>query len=528
MNSFYLVTAMSLLLISTTNAGDTAPGRTMARQVLKTQKTWITHDHSKHKILQQDFKNGSELTDACISCHNNIDAQFRKTIHWTWLAPDPETKRIYGKGGDSFNNFCISTNKMKDQSCLDCHAGWKGIEDGINCLVCHIQEDINWKESFSDIQAFLAEKDDPESLEMAADIQQEIRDAFSHIGQPARSNCGGCHFYGGGGDGVKHGDLDTSLIKPTKTLDVHMGVDGKNFLCVRCHTTKAHHIDGRLYTVPASLNRKSLIEDDLTSKITCESCHSSTPHKSNSKANAHTDKVACQSCHIPTYARVNPTKMKWDWSKAGKKKDGKAYKTKGAFGKYDYMSIKGKMKWEKNVQPQYFWFNGSIKSLTGKDMIDVSQTVKLSHPEGSPDDGYSRIFPFKVHRSLQPYDKINKTLLAPLLSGKEGYWETLDWPSALEKGMEFSKLPFSGKFDFVETTYVFPITHMVAPKENVVSCSECHTRKNSRMDGLAGVYMPGRDTIRLIDLAGWAIIFASLAGVLLHGFGRIVAGRRKG
>ena len=29
-----------------------------------------------------------------------------------------------------------------------------------------------------------------------------------NVGLPARENCGGCHFYGGGGDGVKHGDLD--------------------------------------------------------------------------------------------------------------------------------------------------------------------------------------------------------------------------------------------------------------------------------------------------------------------------------
>ncbi len=41
--------------------------------------------------------------------------------------------------------------------------------------------------------------------------------------RPERQNCGACHFNGGGGDGVKHGDLDTSLTKPNKALDVHMG-----------------------------------------------------------------------------------------------------------------------------------------------------------------------------------------------------------------------------------------------------------------------------------------------------------------
>ena len=82
-----------------------------------------------------------------------------------------------------------------------------------------------------------------------------------------------------------------------------MGTDGQDFDCTRCHTTRQHHIAGRIYTAPAYTDRKSLVEDDLIAKITCESCHTSTPHKEGSKPNDHTDKVACQSCHIPTMAR---------------------------------------------------------------------------------------------------------------------------------------------------------------------------------------------------------------------------------
>ncbi len=136
------------------------------------------------------------------------------------------------------------------------------------------------------------------------------------VSRPTRNNCGTCHFYGGCGDGVKHGDLDSSLFKPAKSLDVHMSAEGQNFDCVRCHSTTLHKIAGRVYATPTSEHRKSLIEDDLASKITCESFHSSTPHDNHAKANDHTDKVACQSCHIPRYARVNPTKMNWDWSTA--------------------------------------------------------------------------------------------------------------------------------------------------------------------------------------------------------------------
>jgi hypothetical protein len=71
------------------------------------------------------------------------------------------------------------------------------------------------------------------------------------------------------------------------------------------------------------------------------------------------------------------------------------------------------MKWAKNVKPEYFWYNGSISSVTAKDPIDPSQLVQVSHPVGSREDENARIFPFKVHRGKQPYDKVHKTLLTP-------------------------------------------------------------------------------------------------------------------
>lgn len=506
---------------------DKAPGLKMAKQATKGMKLWTTANHAKFKALNQKFKSGPEITKACISCHSEAEKQFHKSIHWTWIGGKKKNGALVGKAGHSLNNYCISANMMEDKGCMSCHPGWGNTnKKGTNCLVCHSQKDINWEESFEDYGAF-ADSDDPEEKEMAEEIYANIKEAVTDIKRPTRKNCGSCHFYGGGGDGVKHGDLDSSLTNPNKALDVHMGKDGLNFSCTRCHTTTLHNIAGRVYTKPAAKNRKSLVEDDLTTKITCESCHTATPHKTNSKANDHTDKVACQSCHIPEFAKVNPTKMSWDWSKSGKLKNGKKYKEKGPFGKYHYLSIKGKMKWEKNVKPEYFWYNGSIESLTSKDTIDPSKVVKLSHPVGSSSDKNSRIYPFKVHRGVQPYDKINKNLLTPLLSGPNGYWKDLNWDKALKTGMKAVGVPYSGKFDFVKSTYVYPITHMVAPKSKTVSCNECHTSKGSRLADISGVYMPGRDKFTYLCYLGWFLVIGSLAGVSLHGLGRIFT-RRNG
>lgn len=505
---------------------DQAPGRTMAQQATKALALWTTSDHSKHPALQKTFTRGQEITQACISCHSEAEAQFKQTIHWTWIGHTDENGKQLGKAGDSVNNFCLGTNKMNDKGCSSCHTGWKAKEQGVNCLVCHSRKKVNWSEAFEDYQAF-SQSDDPEEQEIADELQGEIQAAAQSIGLPTRQNCGECHFKGGGGDGVKHGDLDTSLAKPNKALDVHMGADGQNFECTRCHTTVQHHIAGRIYSKPAFTERKSLIENDLTAKISCESCHSSTPHEAGHKANDHTDKVACQSCHIPEFARVLPTKMSWDWSKSGKLKDGKKYKEKGPLGTFDYMSIKGQMRWDKNVAPEYAWFNGAMNTMTVKDRIDPAQVVTVSGPVAAAADPNARIFPFKVHRGKQPYDKINNNLLVPLLSGKNGYWATLDWQDALSRGMQSMGVAYSGQFDFVSTTYYFPTTHMVAPKNNVVTCNECHTRDDGRLANINGVYMPGRDRVGMVSTIGWAAVFAALFGVALHGLGRIFTNSRK-
>jgi hypothetical protein len=84
-------------------------------------------------------------------------------------------------------------------------------------------------------------------------------------------------------------------------------------------------------------------------------------------------------------------------------------------------------------------------------------------------------------------------------------------------------LPFSGEFDFVETDYVFPITHMVAPKEKSLSCTECHSKTDSRLADLKGFYMPGRDASKLLNLAGWGAVLGSLIGVLIHALGRLLS-----
>ena len=92
--------------------------------------------------------------------------------------------------------------------------------------------------------------------------------------------------------------------------------------------------------------------------------------------------------------------------------------------------------------------------------------------------------------------------------------------------MKYAGLPFSGEVGFVETEFVYPTTHMVAPKENAVACEECHS-KQGRLDKMTCFYMPGRDASAIVDAGGWFIVLASAVGVILHALGRIFMSGRK-
>jgi hypothetical protein len=119
-----------------------------------------------------------------------------------------------------------------------------------------------------------------------------------------------------------------------------------------------------------------------------------------------------------------------------------------------------------------------------------------------------------------------QTLVTPLTTTKQGYWETLDWDQAITLGMQAVSLPYSGKYDFVATEMTWPITHMVAPADEALQCEECHSR-NGRLEGVQGVYIPGRDTTPLIDRIGFALALLTLLGVIGHGALRILT-RNKG
>jgi octaheme c-type cytochrome (tetrathionate reductase family) len=423
-----------------------------------------------------------------MSCHGTKEHQdIMATSHWTWKHDDPATGQHLGKK-NIINNFCIAT-ASNEPRCTSCHigTGWKDNSFDFNdpskvdCLVCHDTTGTYKKPPTT------AGMPDP-TLDLAAIARK--------VGKTSRKTCGACHFFGGGADAVKHGDIDSSLTNPTRLTDVHMGTDGGDFTCSQCHTeesTPDNHHDFHGTTYPTAK-----LDHEL-----CQTCHSA-PHAASamgSRLDAHTAKVACQACHIPAFARgttagtARYTKMWWDWTTAGNRlPDGKQRVVKDANGNTIYDSMKGTFEWRKNLIPDYRWFNGEVTYVTLDTPVVAGTTLAINRLGGGLADPKARLYPVKRFTGKQYYDLNTGKLVVPHLfatspTDNEAYWKTYDWDRAITTGQAAVGRTYSGQRGIVDTEMFWIQNHMVAPKEAALGCAECHS-PGGRIDFAALGYPP--------------------------------------
>lgn len=511
--SLALLSALIMLVINILPepGGERTPLEILRAKHSVTRKPSV--DHAKFSVLDGPFENPQDVTRVCISCHTERHIEVMQSSHWNW----ERIEYIEGKGirkvgkKNILNNYCIGISG-NEQACNRCHIGY-GYGDAsfdfknpynVDCLACHDQSNLYMKAG--------AGMPDPN-----VDLAKVAKD----VGAPTRTNCGTCHFFGGGGNNVKHGDLEMALFEPSREMDVHMAVDGVNMQCVACHTAEQHQMLGKLYSV-SSMNRN---------RVSCETCHGGLPH-ADKVLNNHTLKVSCQTCHIPTYAKDHPTKLQWDWSTAGQLQDGKPFsQVDDQLGVETYMSTKGSFVWGKNIKPEYAWFNGTASHYLLGDTFDPADTLQMNSLRGSYDDPDAKVVPVKIHRAKQIYDVEHNYLIQPKTvtnhPGDSAFWREFDWQRASAAGMREVGLPYSGKFDFAQTVMYWPINHMVAPASKSVTCAECHTRQGGRLEGLTDFYMPGRDRVLWIDRAGAGLLVLTILGILVHGTARFIVSRRR-
>ncbi len=460
-------------------------------------------NHSLFFQLNKDFKTASEVTETCLMCHSEAGKQVMQTTHWTWEYTTKDGQQL-GKN-NVINNYCVAVSSNEPR-CTSCHVGYgyknpetlaQMDETAVDCLICH-----DGSGTYRKFPAGAGEPTYEENIFPAGPGEPygkpwspvDLKTAAQSVGMPTRKNCGACHFNGGGGANVKHGDLDVSMYDPNFAVDVHMDANGLDFACQSCHTTHEHKIAGSRY------------EMDLhgsTSLQSCKTCHAEHAHELD-VIDQHTARIACQTCHIPVYAKEKYVKTWWDWSTAGELKDGtgdfegrKVWRVeKDENGNKIYMTPKGSFMWSKNLTPEYVWSNGDIRYITLDDTFDPNAVVAINHLSGDIGDPNAVIFPVHMFGGLQPYDTGTNSLVVPNLfptNPETAFWKNWDWAKAIGQGQASVGRQFSGEYGFVETVMYWPLTHQVSPAEEALSCFSCHSA-NGVLDFVALGYSEERTT----------------------------------
>ncbi len=241
--------------------------------------------------------------------------------------------------------------------------------------------------------------------------------------KPPNETCLACHAFSGGGPHFKRSNLSPDLIRNVnEEFDVHMV---RGLFCSDCHVFEDHKF---------GLNSSDTWARDSNKTVSCEDCHEKRHRVPivGSVLNTFHQKVACQTCHIPIIAREKyPTDVRRDWS---------------------HIEFNEKLgRWEpeitlkSNVIPVYLWWNGESREayVYPERAKVVDGKIILSKPIGSKDDEDSKIYPYKLHTAIVPFDE-GRGVPVPIKVGM--VFALGDYNKAINADASVSGLKFDGKY----------------------------------------------------------------------------------
>ena len=71
--------------------------------------------------------------------------------------------------------------------------------------------------------------------------------------------------------------------------------------------------------------------------------------------------------------------------------------------------------------------------------------------------------------------------MQPITAGEGGYWKEFNWDKAFRLAEPITGIKYSGSYGFAKTDMHWPLSHMVAPKNEALKCNDCHGA-NGRMN----------------------------------------------
>ncbi len=327
--------------------------------------------------------------------------------------------------------------------------------ENIDCLVCH---HLEYKGGFIGVKEGwrIVAKTETGWRYVPAPNMSAIELAKNIVAKPPKENCLWCHAFSGGGPHFKRPNLSPDLLgSVSEEYDVHMA---RGLHCTDCHRFEKHRID-----TSGALDTWS--REDPGETLSCSHCH---PEKERHRApiaglliEAFHERVACQTCHVPYIAHGKyPTDLHRDWSRI---------EFNHRLGRWEPIIETGK-----NILPVYRWWDSSNREvyIYPEPIEPVNNTIYLVKPVGSIDTPNAKIYPFKLHEAIVPYDSKRKIPL-PIKVGI--VFATGDIDKAIRAAVADTGLKLGANYTFIKLVRYMSINHGVVPKENSLRCIECHS-----------------------------------------------------
>ncbi len=325
--------------------------------------------------------------------------------------------------------------------------------ENVDCLVCH---HLEYKGGFKGVKEGwrVVVKTEEGWRYIPAPNVSAVELAEKIAAKPPKEACLWCHGFSGGGPGFKRPNLSPDLLgNVSESFDVHMA---RGMHCVDCHRFKNHQIDTSGAVDTWSHTGKG-------DTLSCTDCH---PEGERHRApivgfliEFFHHRVACQTCHIPFIAHGKyPTDVYRDWSHI---------EFNEKLGRWEpHIVLRG------NITPVYAWWNGRerIAYVYPEPAKLENDTIILVAPVGSHEDPESKIYPFKLHTAVVPFDE-EKKIPIPVKVGI--VFATGNRDKAIQAGAATAGLTYTGKF--VKLVRYMSVNHGVVPKEETLRCIECHS-----------------------------------------------------
>jgi hypothetical protein len=182
----------------------------------------------------------------------------------------------------------------------------------------------------------------------------------------------------------------------------------------------------------------------------------------------HVAHVDCTACHIDSFGKGVSTEMSRDWTQP-------VWNPAGCEGQGAYIGheVRGS-----NVIPEFRFWNGTSwvfdrNGTAGLTTDPIDGGLAMSLPLGSIND---KIFPFKVHTSVNPIDstsgKTNFDVLKMFMTGC--------YDEAATSGLSY--IGESGAYTWSQNKAFQLITHGVAPATTADNCTKCHGEARANLD----------------------------------------------